>query len=219
MTTNAGARELAGARHRLRRPRRPRSAGKKALEQALQPGVPQPARRASCSSRRSSPRSIERVVDKFVMELDAQLNAKKVFLSTHAGGALASWPRRATTASSARGPMARLIQNEIKQAAGRRDPLRPTAERRQASRSTAPTARSRSATSRRARKPRRRNRSSGSLSALQVLVPVRRAGTCDQDQKPGQEPTPRYPTARSAAAARRRAGSQAAEWRRTCRAP
>jgi ATP-dependent Clp protease ATP-binding subunit ClpA len=56
---------------------------------------------------------IERVVDKFIMELDHQLNDKKVFLRITAKAR--RWlAERGYDASFGARPMARLIQNEIK---------------------------------------------------------------------------------------------------------
>ena len=56
---------------------------------------------------------IERVVDKFIMELDRQLNEKKVFLSITAKAR--RWlAERGYDATFGARPMARLIQNEIK---------------------------------------------------------------------------------------------------------
>jgi ATP-dependent Clp protease ATP-binding subunit ClpA len=60
-----------------------------------------------------SPENIERVVEKFIMELDHQLNEKKVFLQLTPKARRWFAERGYDPAFGAR-PMARLIQNEIK---------------------------------------------------------------------------------------------------------
>jgi len=60
-----------------------------------------------------SPEIIERVVDKFVMELDLQLNEKKVFLHLTPKGR--SWlAKKGYDPVFGARPMARIIQTEIK---------------------------------------------------------------------------------------------------------
>jgi ATP-dependent Clp protease ATP-binding subunit ClpA len=60
-----------------------------------------------------SQENIERVVDKFIIELDQQLNDRKVFLQPTPGARRWFAERGYDPAFGAR-PMARLIQNEIK---------------------------------------------------------------------------------------------------------
>jgi ATP-dependent Clp protease ATP-binding subunit ClpA len=60
-----------------------------------------------------SPEVIERVVDKFIMELDVQLNEKKVFLHLSPKGRRWLANRGYDPVCGAR-PMERLIQTEIK---------------------------------------------------------------------------------------------------------
>jgi len=60
-----------------------------------------------------SPENIERVVDKFIIELDEQLNDRKVFLQL-TPAARRWFAERGYDATFGARPMARLIQNEIK---------------------------------------------------------------------------------------------------------
>ena len=111
MTTNAGAQEMAaaaigfGARSNADR-------GAKAIERLFNPEFRN--RLDAMISFSSLPMEvIERVVDKFIMELDAQLNDKRVFLqiTPAARRYLATKGYDATFGAR---PMARLIQTEIK---------------------------------------------------------------------------------------------------------
>src|SRR5258706_8173623 len=61
------------------------------------------------------PEVVERIVDKFVMELDAQLNEKKVFLELTAAARKYLAEKGYDPTFGAR-PMARLIQQEVKRA-------------------------------------------------------------------------------------------------------
>ena len=112
MTTNAGAREMAaraigfGGRSNAER-------SHEALEKLFSPEF---RNRLDTVVQFSalSPEIIERVVEKFVMELDEQLNAKKVFLSLTP--AARTWlAERGYDRTFGARPMARLIQKEIKQ--------------------------------------------------------------------------------------------------------
>jgi ATP-dependent Clp protease ATP-binding subunit ClpA len=62
---------------------------------------------------RLSPEVVERIVDKFVMELDAQLNEKKVFLDLTPRARKYLAEKGYDPTFGAR-PMARLIQQEVK---------------------------------------------------------------------------------------------------------
>ncbi len=111
MTTNAGAREMSsaplgfGAHSNAGK-------GKEAIEKMFSPEF-----RNRIDSmivfNSLSMEIIEKVVDKFIMELDRQLNDKKVFLSITAGARRWLAERGYDPSFGAR-PMARLIQNEIK---------------------------------------------------------------------------------------------------------
>jgi ATP-dependent Clp protease ATP-binding subunit ClpA len=113
MTTNAGAAEMAaaaigfGGRSNLDK-------GPKAIERLF---VPEFRNRldAIVSFHSLSPEVVERVVDKFVMELDAQLNEKKVFLELTPAARKYLAAKGYDPTFGAR-PMARLIQQEIKRA-------------------------------------------------------------------------------------------------------
>jgi ATP-dependent Clp protease ATP-binding subunit ClpA len=111
MTTNAGAREMSasplgfGARSNAGK-------GKEAIEKMFSPEF-RNRLDAMITFNPLNQENIERVVDKFIIELDQQLNERKVFLQL---------TDRARKWFAARGydptfgarPMARLIQNEIK---------------------------------------------------------------------------------------------------------
>ena len=111
MTTNAGAREMSGAplgfgaQSNLGK-------GKEAIDKMFSPEF-RNRLDATISFNSLSRENIERVVDKFIIELDHQLNEKKVYLQLTARAR--SWfaDRGYDPAFGAR-PMARLIQNEIK---------------------------------------------------------------------------------------------------------
>jgi ATP-dependent Clp protease ATP-binding subunit ClpA len=111
MTTNAGAQEMAaeaigfGGRSNAHK-------GGKAIERLFSPEF-RNRLDAVVQFGTLSPQTIERVVDKFVMQLDAQLNEKRVFiqLTVAARRYLAEKGYDATFGAR---PMARLIQTEIK---------------------------------------------------------------------------------------------------------
>ena len=103
MTTNAGARDLSG---------RKMGFGENAAAAAKSTGVARArcSRRSSatastppCTSTRSAPREIERVVDKHVDELRAAGGRPQDHHRADAGGPRAGWRTRASTAPSARG--------------------------------------------------------------------------------------------------------------------
>jgi ATP-dependent Clp protease ATP-binding subunit ClpA len=113
MTTNAGAREMAaraigfGGRSSAER-------GREAIEKLFTPEF----RNRLDATVQFAPLSnevIERVVDKFVMELDLQLNRRKVFLKLTAAARRYLAEKGYDEAFGAR-PMARLIHREIKEA-------------------------------------------------------------------------------------------------------
>jgi ATP-dependent Clp protease ATP-binding subunit ClpA len=112
MTTNAGAREMAaraigfGGRSGAER-------GQEAIEKLFSPEF----RNRLDATVQFAPLSravIERVVDKFIMELDLQLNEKKVYLSITPAARTYLAEKGYDRTFGAR-PMVRLIQTEIKQ--------------------------------------------------------------------------------------------------------
>ena len=111
MTTNAGAQEMAaeaigfGGRSNADK-------GGKAIERLFTPEF-RNRLDATVSFLSLSPAVVERIVDKFVMELDAQLNEKKVFLELTAAARRYLASKGYDPTFGAR-PMARLIQQEIK---------------------------------------------------------------------------------------------------------
>jgi ATP-dependent Clp protease ATP-binding subunit ClpA len=111
MTTNAGAQEMAaaaigfGGRSNLEK-------GAKAIERLFSPEF-RNRLDAIVSFASLPPEIIERVVDKFIMELDAQLNEKKVFIQITAAARRYLAEKGYDPKFGAR-PMARLIQTEIK---------------------------------------------------------------------------------------------------------
>src|SRR5713226_61750 len=111
MTTNAGAREMSrasmgfGARSNAGK-------GKEAIEKMFSPEF-RNRLDAMIVFNSLSMEIIERVVDKFIIELDQQLNEKKVFLQLTPNARRWLAERGYDPAFGAR-PMARLIQNEIK---------------------------------------------------------------------------------------------------------
>jgi ATP-dependent Clp protease ATP-binding subunit ClpA len=113
MTTNAGAMEMAaaaigfGGRSNLDK-------GPKAIERLFTPEF-RNRLDATVSFHSLSLEIVERIVDKFVMELDAQLNEKKVFLEL-APAARKYLAAKGYDPTFGARPMARLIQQEIKRA-------------------------------------------------------------------------------------------------------
>jgi ATP-dependent Clp protease ATP-binding subunit ClpA len=111
MTTNAGAREMSGAPLGFGA-RSNAGKGKEAIEKMFSPEFRN--RLDSMIVFNSlSMEIIERVVDKFIIELDQQLNEKKVFLQLTVKARRWLAERGYDPSFGAR-PMARLIQNEIK---------------------------------------------------------------------------------------------------------
>jgi ATP-dependent Clp protease ATP-binding subunit ClpA len=111
MTTNAGAREMSGSPLGFGA-RSNAGKGKEAVEKMFSPEF-RNRLDAMISFNSLSRENIERVVDKFIIELDHQLNDRKVFLSLTAAARRWFADRGYDPAFGAR-PMARLIQNEIK---------------------------------------------------------------------------------------------------------
>ena len=111
MTSNAGAMEMAAAAIGFGG-RTNADKGKTAIEKLFSPEF-RTRLDATVTFKSLAPETIERVVDKFVLQLDAQLNEKKVFLEL---------TPRARTYLAKKGydpvfgarPMARLIQQEVK---------------------------------------------------------------------------------------------------------
>jgi ATP-dependent Clp protease ATP-binding subunit ClpA len=112
MTTNAGAREMAagligfGGRSGAEK-------GQGALEKLFSPEF-RNRLDATVQFESLSPEVIERVVDKFIMELDLQLNERKVYLSITPAARRYLAEKGYDRTFGAR-PMARLIHTEIKQ--------------------------------------------------------------------------------------------------------
>jgi ATP-dependent Clp protease ATP-binding subunit ClpA len=113
MTTNAGAREMAaraigfGGRSSAER-------GQEAIDKLFSPEF-RNRLDAIVQFASLSPAVIERVVDKFIMELDLQLNERRVFLSITPAARTYLAEKGYDRTFGAR-PMARLIHTEIKQA-------------------------------------------------------------------------------------------------------
>ncbi|MBP1686462.1 MAG: ATP-dependent Clp protease ATP-binding subunit clpA [Deltaproteobacteria bacterium] len=111
MTTNAGAQEMAamaigfGGRSNADK-------GAKAIERLFSPEFRNRLDAIIAFNPLSRP-VIERVVDKFILELDAQLNERRVFLQLTPAGRSYLADKGFDPTFGAR-PMARLIQNEIK---------------------------------------------------------------------------------------------------------
>jgi ATP-dependent Clp protease ATP-binding subunit ClpA len=111
MTTNAGAQEMAalaigfGGRSNADK-------GAKAIERLFNPEFRNRLDAIIAFTSLSRP-VIERVVDKFILELDAQLNERRVFLQLTPAGRSYLADKGYDPTFGAR-PMARLIQNEIK---------------------------------------------------------------------------------------------------------
>ena len=111
MTTNAGAREMSGTPLGFGA-RSNAGKGKEAIEKMFSPEF-RNRLDAMINFNSLSMEIIERVVDKFIIELDHQLNEKKVFLQLTIKAR--RWlAERGYDASFGARPMARLIQNEIK---------------------------------------------------------------------------------------------------------
>jgi len=111
MTTNAGAQEMAAAAIGFGTPSN-REKGKKALERLFSPEF-RNRLDAVVQFAPLTPEAVERVVDKFVTELDAQLAARRVTIQLTP--AARRWlAERGYDADFGARPMARLIQTEIK---------------------------------------------------------------------------------------------------------
>ncbi|HEY6364569.1 MAG TPA: ATP-dependent Clp protease ATP-binding subunit ClpA [Candidatus Binatia bacterium] len=111
MTTNAGAREMSGAPLGFGAQSNA-GKGKEAIEKMFSPEF-RNRLDAMITFNSLSMEIIERVVDKFIIELDHQLNEKKVFLQLTIKARRWLAERGYDPSFGAR-PMARLIQNEIK---------------------------------------------------------------------------------------------------------
>jgi ATP-dependent Clp protease ATP-binding subunit ClpA len=111
MTTNAGAREMSGAPLGFGA-QSTAGKGKEAIEKMFSPEF-RNRLDAMIVFNSLSMDIIERVVDKFILELDRQLNEKKVFLQLTVKARRWLAVRGYDPTFGAR-PMARLIQNEIK---------------------------------------------------------------------------------------------------------
>ena len=111
MTTNAGAREMSGTPLGFGA-RSNAGKGKEAIEKMFSPEF-RNRLDAMINFNSLSMEIIERVVDKFIIELDHQLNEKKVFLQLTIKARRWLAERGYDPSFGAR-PMARLIQNEIK---------------------------------------------------------------------------------------------------------
>ena len=111
MTTNAGAREMSGAPLGFGAQSNV-GKGKEAIEKMFSPEF-RNRLDAMITFNSLSMEVIEKVVDKFIMELDEQLNDKKVFL--HLTAKARRWfAERGYDPTFGARPMARLIQNEVK---------------------------------------------------------------------------------------------------------
>jgi ATP-dependent Clp protease ATP-binding subunit ClpA len=111
MTSNAGAQEMAAAAIGFGG-RTNADKGSKALERLFNPEF-RNRLDATITFASLPPPVVERVVDKFILELDAQLNEKKVFLQITPAARHYLAEKGYDETFGAR-PMARLIQREIK---------------------------------------------------------------------------------------------------------
>ena len=111
MTTNAGAREMAGAPLGFGAHTNA-GKGKEAIEKMFSPEF-RNRLDAMITFNPLSQENIERVVDKFIIEIDQQLNERKVFLQL-TDRARKWFAERGYDPTFGARPMARLIQNEIK---------------------------------------------------------------------------------------------------------
>jgi ATP-dependent Clp protease ATP-binding subunit ClpA len=111
MTTNAGAREMSGTPIGFG-DRTNVGKGKEAIEKMFTPEF-RNRLDAMITFNALSQENIERVVDKFIIELDQQLNERKVFLEL-TNRARQWFAERGYDPTFGARPMARLIQNEIK---------------------------------------------------------------------------------------------------------
>jgi len=111
MTTNAGAREMSGAPLGFGE-RSNVGKGKEAIEKMFSPEF-RNRLDAMITFNSLNQENIERVVDKFIIELDQQLNERKVFLQL-TDRARKWFAERGYDPTFGARPMARLIQNEIK---------------------------------------------------------------------------------------------------------
>jgi len=111
MTTNAGAQEMAALAIGFGNPSN-KEKGRKALERLFSPEF-RNRLDAVVQFGRLTPEAVERVVDKFVTELDAQLNARRVTIQL--SPAARHWlAERGYDETFGARPMTRLIQQEIK---------------------------------------------------------------------------------------------------------
>jgi ATP-dependent Clp protease ATP-binding subunit ClpA len=111
MTTNAGAREMSGTPLGFGE-RTNVGKGKEAIEKMFSPEF-RNRLDSIVTFNPLNPENIERVVDKFIIELDQQLNDRKVFLQL-TPKARRWFAERGYDPTFGARPMARLIQNEIK---------------------------------------------------------------------------------------------------------
>jgi ATP-dependent Clp protease ATP-binding subunit ClpA len=111
LTTNAGAQEMAASAIGFGSPSN-QEKGKRALERLFSPEF-RNRLDAIVQFGRLTPEAVERVVDKFVTELDAQLDARRVTIHLTPGARRWLAERGYDETFGAR-PMARLIQREIK---------------------------------------------------------------------------------------------------------
>lgn len=111
MTTNAGTQEMAALAIGFGK-RSNADKGAKAVERLFNPEFRNRLDAIIAFASLSRP-VIERVVDKFILELDAQLNERRVFLQLTPAGRSYLADKGYDPSFGAR-PMARLIQNEIK---------------------------------------------------------------------------------------------------------
>jgi len=111
MTTNAGAQEMAAAAIGFGG-RSNAEKGMKAIERLFSPEFRNRLDAIIAFGTLSVP-VVERVVDKFILELDAQLNEKRVFIQLTPAARIYLAAKGYDPTFGAR-PMARLIQTEIK---------------------------------------------------------------------------------------------------------
>ena len=132
MTSNAGSREMSQATHRLRRrprPGREARAASQALERFFSPEF-RNRLDAIVTFKPLTPEVMETIVDKFVLELEAQLARAARWRSRSTPEARAYLARKGYDPVFGARPLARVDPDRGARPAHRRDPVRPARARR-----------------------------------------------------------------------------------------
>ena len=133
MTSNAGSREMSASTHRAScgdaaTGASPRAAAKEALERLFSPEF-RNRLDAIVTFNSLTPDVMETIVEKFILQLEAQLAERRVAITLEPEAREPGWRRRATTRSSARGRW-RAYPDRGARPAHRRDPVRQARKRR-----------------------------------------------------------------------------------------